>query len=293
MDAGDLRIFEAVARLGGMNRAAAELNTVQSNVTARIRQLEAELGLQLFERHSRGVALTAAGRRLLPYAARMAELLTDARRAAADDGKPRGRLALGSLETTAGLRLPPILAAYARAFPEVDLQLATGTSSELAADVLARKLEGAFVVGPVDHPDLVEEAMFREEMVLVTAPVVASPKQLAVQGEVKIVVFRAGCSYRRHLEAYLTQRGIVRLRRLELGTLDGILGCVGGGLGVTLLPRAVVAPAARAGRVALHELPPALARATTVFIRPRDGFVSSALAAFLRAARDRRVPAAA
>src|SRR5215468_6363127 len=105
MDAGDLRVFEAVARLGGMNRAAGELNTVQSNVTARIRQLEAELGLQLFERHSRGVALTAGGRRLLPYAARIAELLVDARRAVADDGKPKGSLALGSLETTAGLRL--------------------------------------------------------------------------------------------------------------------------------------------------------------------------------------------
>jgi LysR family transcriptional regulator, cell division regulator len=274
-----------VARLGGMNRAAGELNTVQSNVTARIRQLEAELGLQLFERHSRGVALTAGGRRLLPYAARIAELLADARRAVADDGTPKGPLALGSLETTAGLRLPPILAAYARAFPEVDLQLATGTSSGLAADVLACRLEGAFVVGPADHPDLVEEAMFREEMVLVTAPGVTSPEQLASRGEVKIVVFRAGCSYRRHLEAYLTQRGVARLCRLELGTLEGMLGCVGAGLGVTLLPRGVAAPAALAGRVALHELPPALSRATTVFIRRRDGFVSSALTAFLHCAR--------
>jgi len=48
MDAGDLRVFEAVARLGGMNRAAAELNTVQSNVTARVRQLEDELGTRRF-----------------------------------------------------------------------------------------------------------------------------------------------------------------------------------------------------------------------------------------------------
>jgi len=66
MDASDLRVFEAVARLGGMNRAAAELNTVQSNVTARIQALEAEIGCTLFERHSRGVSLTQAGRRLLP-----------------------------------------------------------------------------------------------------------------------------------------------------------------------------------------------------------------------------------
>ncbi len=66
MDVTDLKTFEAVARLGGMNRAAAELHTVQSNVTARIRALEQELGSPLFQRHSRGVALTPAGRRLLP-----------------------------------------------------------------------------------------------------------------------------------------------------------------------------------------------------------------------------------
>jgi LysR family transcriptional regulator, cell division regulator len=68
MDTGDLKIFEAVARLGGMNRAAAELNTVQSNITARIKALETDLGCVLFERRRTGVSLTAAGRRLLPYA---------------------------------------------------------------------------------------------------------------------------------------------------------------------------------------------------------------------------------
>jgi DNA-binding transcriptional LysR family regulator len=71
MDIADLRLFETVARLGGMNRAAAELNTVQSNVTARVKALEEELGAALFERHSaRVVTLTAAGHRLMPYAAR-------------------------------------------------------------------------------------------------------------------------------------------------------------------------------------------------------------------------------
>ena len=60
MNAADLRVFEAVARLGGMNRAASELNTVQSNVTTRIRLLEDELGTPLFHRHSRGTTLTDA-----------------------------------------------------------------------------------------------------------------------------------------------------------------------------------------------------------------------------------------
>ena len=101
MDIADLKVFEAVAKTGGMNRAAADLHTVQSNVTARIRALEDELGTPLFERHSRGVTLTASGERLLPYARRVAWLLADAIRAARDDGQPRGPLTIGSLETTA------------------------------------------------------------------------------------------------------------------------------------------------------------------------------------------------
>src|SRR5689334_654990 len=114
MDIADLRVFEAVARLGGMNRAAMELNTVQSNITARIKALEADVGRALFERRPRGVALTAAGRRLLPYAVRAMRLIADARRAARDDGSPRGLLTIGSLETTAALRLTPLLPALPR-----------------------------------------------------------------------------------------------------------------------------------------------------------------------------------
>ena len=128
MDAADLRIFEAVARLGSMSHAATELNTVQSNVTARIRALEADLGVKLFARHSRGTVLTDAGHRLLPYARQMTELLADARRAAQYDGTPRGPLVVGSLETTLAVRLSPLLARFAAAHPAVDLVLRTGTT---------------------------------------------------------------------------------------------------------------------------------------------------------------------
>ncbi len=282
MDAADLRIFEAVARLGGMNRAAAELHTVQSNVTARIRLLEEELGTPLFHRHSRGVALTAAGRRLLPYATRVRYPLEDARKAVEDDGAPRGALTVGALETTAGVRLSPVLAVYAAAYPDVDLVLTTGTTCELVEAVLDRRLEGAFVCGPVSHPELVEETVFREELVMVTPRAVRSLDDLAGQDDLKIVVLRAGCSYRERIEAVLAARGAVGLRRLEFGTIDGILGCVGAGLGVTLLPRSV---ASQDARVVIHELPAAESRVDTVFVRRREAFVSSALAAFLECAR--------
>ncbi len=292
MDAADLKVFEAVARLGSMSRAAAELNTVQSNVTARIRQLEAELKAPLFRRHSRGVTLTDAGHRLLAYAVRTRHLLDEARRVVEDDGRPKGPLTIGSLETTAALRLSPVLSAYVTTYPTVDLVIRTGTTAELTAGVLERRLEGAFVCGPVDHAELEADVVFREELVLVTARSVRKLKELLGQGALKIIVLRAGCSYRQRLEAFLATHGVVGARVLEFGTLDAILGCVIAGLGVTLLPRSVVGQAWRAGRVTLHALPPAEARVETLFIRRRDAFVSSALAAFVECARPALVRAA-
>jgi len=101
VELNDLTTFATVARTGGITRAADVLNTVQSNVTQRIKALEAEIGTALFERHSRGMTLTGAGRRLLPYAQRMAALSREALLAARDDGQPKGPLAIGSMETTA------------------------------------------------------------------------------------------------------------------------------------------------------------------------------------------------
>lgn len=285
MDLADLKIFEAVARLGSMNQAALEVNTVQSNVTARIRGLEDELGLPLFHRTSKGVSLTPAGERLLPFARRFAVLEDEARRAARDDGTPGGPLVLGSLETTAALRLSPLLADFVGAYPGVELTLRTGTSRELVERVLGHELEGAFVCGPVNHPELGEEVMFHEQLVLLSAPHLRSLDEILEDREVRIVVLRAGCSYRLILEAMLARRGVVEVRPMEFGTLESIVSCVGAGLGITLLPRALIGAVWREGQVAVHEVPAKEGQVETVFIRRRDAYVSSAMAAFLDRAR--------
>ena len=142
MDAADLKVFEAVARLGSMGRAAEALHTVQSNVTARVRQLEDELGTSLFRRHARGVEPTQAGHRLLPYARQVARLLTEARRATVDEGTPQGPLVIVSLETTTALHLTDLLSSFSAAHPRVDLTLQTGTTCELLEKVLDHRLEG-------------------------------------------------------------------------------------------------------------------------------------------------------
>lgn len=285
MDASDLRIFEGVARLRGMSRAAEELNTVQSNITARIRLLEEELGVLLFTRHSRGVSLTPAGRRLLPYASRVQQLLREAAQATREDGTPKGQLLMGSLETTAAVWLSPVIAAYLSDYPEVDLVLATGTSCELIDRVLDRQLDGALVCGPVNHAELETQFFTREELVVLSAPSLTSFDNLARQNDLKIIVLRSGCSYRQHLETLLANRGIVDFRCLEFGTLEAIIGCVSAGLGITLLPKSLAGTVWRPDQVAVHDLPLREAEVETVFIRRRDSFVSSALTEFLQYAR--------
>jgi DNA-binding transcriptional LysR family regulator len=285
MEYGDLRVLEAVARHGSMNRAAVELNMVQSNVTARIRALEEQVGTRLFDRSRRGVMLTAAGQRLLPYVTRLSALLKEAQEAARDNGTPRGTVRIGALETTAAFRLPPILTAYTQAYPEVALVVTTGTSCSLVEDILAHRLDGAFVAGPVHHADLLEVPVFREELMLITSPSLRELDDIDRQRDLKIIVFRQGCSYRQRLENLLTQRGIQTAKPLEFGSLDAILGCVAAGVGITLLPKAVVASSWKEGLVLAHELPPEEARVTTMFIRRSDVYASSALNAFLAVAR--------
>src|ERR1700761_3799733 len=166
MDADDLRIVEAVARIGSMNRAAAELNMVQSNVTSRIRLLEEELGVQLFVRHSRGVEPSEAGLRLLSYGEQIRALFQQAITAVKEDGTPKGKLRIGMMETTAGLRLPTLVAQYAQEYPKVELAIVTGTTASLTNQVAEHELDGAFVAGPVHHQELSEGVLFLGEIVL-------------------------------------------------------------------------------------------------------------------------------
>lgn len=283
MELLDLRTFAAVARCGGVTRAAGELNTVQSNVTNRIRALEAEIGNSLFERQARGMTLTDAGRRLLPYVDRLNALSNEALAAARDDGVAKGPLIIGSMETTAAVRLPPLLAQYHQKCPEVQLSLRTGPTATLAEAVIGGALDGAFVAGPIDHPDLLSTVAFKEELVLLTARRWKSLAALRVGTPASgptILVFRTGCSYRQRLEQLMSELGWPSAARLEFGTLDGIIGCVAADMGVTLLPR-TVAERSESGAVRMHTLSGSHRRVETLFIRRRAVHEGSALRSFL------------
>ena len=122
MDLASLEIFRSVVEEGGITRAATRLHRVQSNVTTRIRQLEASLGVKLFLRDGKRMVLTPAGQTLFDYARRVLDLAEEARQAVLP-ARPQGRLRIASMESTAASRLPAVLAAYHQAWPDVELEL--------------------------------------------------------------------------------------------------------------------------------------------------------------------------
>jgi DNA-binding transcriptional LysR family regulator len=255
VDINDLTVFATAARHGSVTRAAQSLSTVQSNVTTRIRLLETELNVQLFHRNHRGITLTEKGQQLLPYAQQMLSLVENAKAAVSDARDVGGTLHIGSLQSTASARLPDVLKIYAARHAQVDIGVETGTSMELIGKVLDSRLDGAFVTGVEDHPDLDVVTSFTEELVIITPAQYASVKAYLKRSSLpKLLVFKVGCHYRQRLERYLGAEGISALSQMDFGTIDGIIGCVAAGLGISMLPRSVVERSARRKDVAIHQL---------------------------------------
>lgn len=278
VNSDDLRVFLMVAEESSVTKAAHRLGYVQSNVTARIQQLEINLGTKLFHRHARGMSVTPDGNTLRTYAEKIIYLLEDARKAVQDSPVPRGPLGIGAIDTAAAVRVPTVLAKYHDNYPEVDLSLVTGSTEYLLEQVLQSQLDGAFVNGPIEHIDLIQETIFREELVLVSNRKEMDPTILKSK---TLLVFRRGCTYRTKLEQWLSTEGILTPRAMEFGNLDAILGAVRAGLGVTLLPKSVVERIESDGSVSSHPIPLPYGQSSTVFIRRQDRFVTSALSAFI------------
>ncbi len=239
MDLTQLEMFNAIAETGSITAAAKRVHRVPSNLTTRVRQLEASLGVALFIRENQRLRLSPAGHSFLDYSRRILALVDEARTVVSGE-TPRGTLALGSLESTAAVRIPAILAEFNRRFERIHLTLSTGPSGDMLDGVLDGTLAAAFVDGPVLHPALEGVRVFDEEMVVI-APAGHAPIQRAqdVNGR-SIYAFRANCSYRRHFESWFQNDGAMPGKIHEMESYHGMLACVIAGAGLALMPRSML-----------------------------------------------------
>jgi len=239
MDLTQLEVFRAIAEEGSVTAAAGKLHRVPSNISTRLRQLEEELGTELFSREKLRLHITDAGRTLLDYAQRILALTEEARIQVSSQ-HPAGVFTLGSIESTAAVRLPPLIARYHQSWPEVELGLSTGPSGEMIDGLLAGNYSAIFIDGPPKHPQLEGIAVFAEELVLISSlnhPPVTSAK--AISGAT-IYAFRANCSYRRLFENWFARENAVPGKIFEMESYHGILACVSAGAGLALVPKSML-----------------------------------------------------
>lgn len=264
-----LRIFKAVADEGGVARAAERLHCVQSNVSTRLTQFEKKLDIKLFHRVGNRLVITQDGVRLLDYAERLLQLAEEAKAAITGKGIPSGPLRIGSMETAAALRLPPILAKFHEQYPQVDLQIQTGPTNFMLEQVLNHMVDIGVVAGPIHCADVHQQDVFEEELVLVTE-LGQGPVTTAADVESSTILsFRAGCAYRYRLEQWFAESGI-QPKIVEFGAFETILACVGAGMGVSLMPAALLIKRNLLSSVRIHTLPSRLARVNTTLIWRKD-----------------------
>jgi DNA-binding transcriptional LysR family regulator len=277
-DLPDLVVFLEVVRAGSLTRAAKSLHTVQSNVTARIKSLECALGTPLLKRHARGVRLTPAGEVALGFAQRTAAVLHDLRSTFGRGAHSHvAQLRLGAIETVAACHLPALVTGFSRQHPNVDVSVQTASSSALLAQLRNSELDVIFVSRAPKFAGFRQHVAFRDELVVVVPKTIPSLATLiAADGPLDVLVQRLGCSYTDRLLSYVGESSRRRCRLRELGTLDGILGFVEGGLGVAAMPRAFASSLATSRNVHLLELPPELARLETYVVAPARGEASFA-----------------
>ena len=272
----DLQVFKCVVDEGGIIKAARKLHRVPSSVTTRIKQLETSLGVTLFHRDRQRLHLSPTGELLLAYAERLIQL-SDEARAVVSGGMPQGALKLGALESTTASRLPRILADFHRRYPEVRLELTTGTNDDLMTKVADRRLDAAFTAEPPAARVLDHIPVFTERLIVITNsdhPPIRRARD--VEGA-SLIAFPEGCAYRRVLQRWLGRKSLATLRVLELNSYHAIVACVSSGTGIALVPELVLdtmpdTPVLR------HAIPKAQANITTPLVW-RHGEISPSVLA--------------
>lgn len=226
-----LKTFKAVVDEAGTKGAAEQLNTVPSNITARLKKLEAELNTKLFSLVGRKLELTLSGEQLYPFATKMLQLESQAKTAIAQT-QGRYAVSIGMPETFAAAHLPRALTLLKQQYPEIQPRIHTATSAELQLDVINNKIDCAIVGNARNHTNLHQMLVLDEELQYVT------PKT----GDYEPLLFvrEEGCGYRQCAQAWQLETGKTDEAMMVMGSADGILGCISAGLGYTIISRDMV-----------------------------------------------------
>lgn len=256
MELRTLITFARIAETGNFSRAAEQLGYSQSAVTMQIKQLEGELQTLLFERIGKQVRLTQAGRRLLPYALEMLEVLQKAEGIAREPEEITGPLRIGTSESFVTSVLPPVFAKLQSMCPHVEVSVQTALVQDLFQKLrqneidllyfLDRRVYFSEWVKVFEHPQSIHfVASARSDLA----------KRAAISMEhllrEPLYLTEKGVSYRYAMEQALAERGHELHPFLEIGNTDVIVRFLRRGQGISFLPEYVVREELKQGQLAV------------------------------------------
>ncbi len=285
-----IETFIAVAERGGFRAAGEQLNLSQSAVSLRIRQIEDRLGLMLFSRSTRSVALTHEGKRLLSASRQTLHDLELVVSQLRDEGAlNRGRVRMSALPSVAATILPPLIHGFQQRYPNIFVQVLDHVADGTIASLLGGIAEFAFTSNSRTHPDFAFEPLFRDEWLLLVPhdhPLAARKAvQIAEVVAYPLLLPMPGSTSRIEIDAAMTEAGFSPYPEREAFNIATLIAFVQNGMGVTFVP-AIMTPHLDLSRCRVLPLAPNPIRRDVGILRLEGRHLSPAAAAFERHLRE-------
>ncbi len=280
VDAADLAMLVRVVDAGGVTRAAEALYISQPAITHRLRRLERALGARLVERRGRALALTDAGRAILPLARQALQILEQIPAAISEvQGLLRGEIVLGASTTIGEFLLPKRLSTFAQAYPHITVRLHIANTQAIVERVLDHSLPAGFVGLRPTSQALLTIPFLADSIVLVAAPSQpiagrrVSPEELT---RTRLLLREEGSATRALALRALARCAVGTEAAVGFGSNAAVRTAVLAGYGVAALSREVVVDDLTQGRLKLVRLHGWRCRRRFYIIRRRDRKLSTA-----------------
>ena len=245
LDFRKIQYFTALYEEGSISRAAERHNIVQPALSMQLKQLEAELSVQLFERSARGIQPTPAGRHFYDLCLRLLRDLQTTRQEMRDFGnKVTGSIRLGLMPSICRGPFARILTCYCEDYPDVELKIFEATSGALADMALAGVLDFAVCNRPVSRTGLKLQPVFSAPIALVSGRLArfedGQPCNLAELDALKLVLPSSYNSLRRILDRHIKAGAIRASRIIEIDGLSATISFIESSDWSTLVPRIAI-----------------------------------------------------
>ncbi|MEN6473806.1 MAG: LysR family transcriptional regulator [Syntrophaceae bacterium] len=247
MNIHQIRIFFLAAQTLSITQTAKKLHLSQPSVSIQIKDLEDALNVRLFDRVSRRIALTEAGKVLNEYAGRILRLIDETQAVMSEfSSGDMGKIVIGAPNTIGVYILPRYLGEFKDAYPKVEIALLTLNRQEAIEQVLASEVDFAFIQEPPRHADLESDLFMRDELVFICSPKHPWAKlehltpQMIKHALGPMIIREEGSGTRDIVDMMSKKFGVTPRVAMELSSTEGIKGAVEANLGIAVLSRNVV-----------------------------------------------------